>query len=128
MKDELFDPDEWPVIRVRKLHCYGLRSANKYCFITNYKGILTQKSIFRPVFELVEFEVAGWVEATTQSTTNLDDWFTNEPLSGDESDEEEVKLEDKIAAPLAPATQSQPPCTAAFLDEDDAFDELEVHN
>lgn len=32
VKDELFDPDEWPVIRVQKLHCYALRSANKYIY------------------------------------------------------------------------------------------------
>jgi hypothetical protein len=30
VKDELFDPDEWPVIRVQKLHCYALRSANRF--------------------------------------------------------------------------------------------------
>jgi hypothetical protein len=72
--------------------------------------------------------LAGWVEAAAQSTTNLDSLFADEPLSGEDSEEEAPKAEQKNFAPSAAAmTQSQPPCTAASPDEDDAqFDELEV--
>jgi hypothetical protein len=71
--------------------------------------------------------VACWVEATAQSTTNLDSLFADEPLSGEDSEEEAPKEEQKNSAPSAAATRSQPPCTAVSPDEDDAqFDELEV--
>jgi hypothetical protein len=71
--------------------------------------------------------VAGWVEATALITTNLDSLFADEPLSGEDSEEEAPKAEQKNSPPSVAATQSQPPCAAASPDEDDAqYDELEV--
>jgi len=90
--------------------------------------IFNSCKIFRPVFELVEFEVAGWVEATALDTTNLDSLFADEPLSGEDSEEEAApKAEQKNSPPSVAAPRSQPPCAAASPDEDDAqYDELEV--
>jgi hypothetical protein len=72
--------------------------------------------------------VAGWVEATALITTNLDSLFADEPLSGEDSEEEAApKAEQKNSPPSVAAPQSQPPCAAASPDEDDAqYDELEV--
>lgn len=71
--------------------------------------------------------MVGWVEANSKTTTNLDDLFDDELLSGDEIVEEAPKIEKKRNTP-PPAPQSQPQCAVATIDEDDdaLFDESEV--